>query len=117
MKTGVGLKAVLTMHSFGVWLLVLAFFGAGLFNAIGTPATQGDFARWGYPRWWCRVTGGLEIVSAALIALPIGRDAGLGLGAVIIAVALATVLRRRELAHVPPLGVFAALLAFVSLTK
>jgi hypothetical protein len=22
------------------------------FNAIGTPATQSDFARWGYPRWW-----------------------------------------------------------------
>ncbi len=75
------------LHSVVVWLLVVAFFGAGLFNAIGTRATQDDFARWGYPRWWCRVTGGLEIVSAALIAHPAGRDAGVALGAIIIAVA------------------------------
>ncbi len=38
------------LHSIVVWLLVVAFFGAGLFNAIGTRATQDDFARWGYPR-------------------------------------------------------------------
>lgn len=50
------------------WLLVAAFAGAGLFNAIGTTATQGSFVRWGYPRWWCRVTGALEIAVAALIA-------------------------------------------------
>ncbi len=41
------------LHSIVVWLLVVAFFGAGLFNAIGTRAIQDDFARWGYPRWWC----------------------------------------------------------------
>ena len=105
------------LHSIAVWLLVAAFVGAGLFNAIGTRATQDDFARWGYPRWWCRVTGGIEIVAAALIAFPAGRSIGIALGAVIIAVALVTILRRREFSHAAPLGVFAALLVLAATTS
>ena len=97
-------------HAIVFWLPVVAFFGAGLFNAVGMRATQDDFARWGYPRWWCRVTGGLEIVTAALIALPVTRGVGLILGAAIIAAALSTVLRRREYVHLAPLSLFVALL-------
>ena len=102
------------LHVVVVWLLVVAFFGAGLFNAIGTRATQDDFARWGYPRWWCRVTGGLEIMSAALIALPASRSVGIAFGAIIMAAAIVTVLRRREFSHMAPLGVFAALLVLAA---
>ena len=105
------------LHTTITWLLVAAFVGAGLFNAIGTRATQDDFARWGYPPWWCRVTGGLEIVSAALIALPASHGAGSALGAVIITVAIVTVLRRREFSHGAPLGVFAALLVLAAATS
>jgi uncharacterized membrane protein YphA (DoxX/SURF4 family) len=105
------------LHNIVVWLLVVAFLGAGLFNAIGTRATQDDFARWGYPRWWCRVTGGLEIVSAALIALPAGHVVGMALSAIIIVVAIATVLRRWELSHTAPLGVFTALLVLAATTS
>jgi hypothetical protein len=105
------------LHSIVVWLLVVALFGAGLFNAIGTRATQDDFARWGYPPWWCRVTGGLEIISASLIALPAGRGLGMVLGTIIIAAAIVTVLRRRELSHTPPLGVFVALLVLAATTS
>lgn len=105
------------LHALVVWLLVLAFLGAGLFNAIGTDATQDDFARWGYPRWWCRVTGGLEIISAALIAFPASRGGGMALATVIIVVAIVTVLRRREFSHTPPLGVFAVLLVLAATTS
>ena len=105
------------LHSIAVWLLIVAFVGAGLFNAIGTRATQDDFARWGYPRWWCRVTGGVEIMVAALIAFPAGRSIGMALGAVIIAVAVVTILRRREFSHTAPLGVFAALLVLAATTS
>jgi hypothetical protein len=55
------------VHALSIWLLVAGFFGADLFNAIGTPGTQSDFARWGYPRWWSLFTGGLEIMSAVLM--------------------------------------------------
>jgi hypothetical protein len=99
------------LQALSIWLLVAGFFGAGLFNAIGTTAIQNGFVRWGYPAWWCRLTGGLEMLSAVLIALTISREAGLILGAVTIAAAVLTVLRHREFSHLPPLGVFAVLLA------
>ena len=99
------------VHALSLWLLVAGFFGAGLFNAIGTSATQSNFARWGYPRWWSFLTGGLEIMSAVLIALPASRIVGLALGAAIIAAAVLTVLRHRDFSHLVPLGVFVALIA------
>ena len=103
------------LHNIVVWLLVAAFLGAGLFNALGRRATQDDFARWGYPRWWCRVAGGLEIASAALIA--VSREAGLVLGAVIIVAAVSTILRHREFSHLVPLSVFVALLALTEISS
>ena len=105
------------VHTLSIWLLVAGFFGAGLFNAIGTPATQSDFARWGYPRWWSRLTGGLEIMSAVLIALAVGRIVGLALGAIIIAAAVLTVLRHREFSHLVPLGVFVIVMALAAISS
>ncbi|TYL91650.1 hypothetical protein FXB40_27365 [Bradyrhizobium rifense] len=98
-------------HVVSVCLLVAGPFGAGLYNAIGTSATQSSFVRWGYPRWWGSLTGGLEMVSALLIALPASRVVGLALGAAIILAAVLTVLRHREFSHLVPLGVFATLMA------
>ena len=100
------------VHALSIWLLVAGCFGAGLSYAIGTPGTQSDFARWGYPRWWNIFTGGLEIIGAVLIALPVSRVVGLALGAVIIAAAVLTVLRHRDFSHLVPLSVFVALIAF-----
>ena len=99
------------VHALSHWLLVAGFFGAGLFNAIGTPGTKSDFARWGYPRWWSVVTGGLEMMSAVLIALPVSHILGLALGAVIIAAGILTVLRHRDFSHLVPLSMFVALIA------
>ncbi len=99
------------LHTVSIFLLVAAFLGAGAFNAISTPATQSGFVRWGYPAWWGRLTGALEIVSAVLIALPASRGAGLLLGALVIAAAVLTVVRHREFSHLAPLSVFVALLA------
>ena len=101
-------------YAVSVCLLVAGLFGAGLYNAIGTSATQSSFVRWGYPRWWGSLTGGLEMLSAVLIALPAGRGVGLALGAAIILAAVLTVLRHREFSHLVPLGVFAALIALAA---
>ena len=60
------------------WLAVAAFFAAAANNSLGRAATKADYVRWGYPAWWCYVTGGLEFVTAALIAAPVTRLAGLG---------------------------------------
>jgi len=105
------------VHALSIWLLVAGFFGAGLYNAIGTPTTQSDFARWGFPRWWGRVTGGLEMVSAVLIALPVSRIIGLTLGAAIIAAAILTVLRHRDFKHLVPLSVLVAVIALAVISS
>jgi hypothetical protein len=51
------------------------------------------------------------MLSAILIALPLGRAADLVLGTIIIAAALLTVLRRRECSDLAPPSVFLALIA------
>jgi hypothetical protein len=63
------------------------------------------------------VTGGLEILSAILIAFPRGCDAGVVLAAIIIATALLTVLRHREYSHLAPPGVFLALIALAAFSS
>ena len=105
------------VHALSIWLLVAGFLAAGLINAIGSPAAQSDFARWGYPGWWGRVTGGLEIMSAVLIALPASRIGGLTLGAIIIAAAVLTVLRHRDFSHLAPLGAFVAVIALAAISS
>ena len=105
------------IHFLSIWLLVAAFFGAGLANAVGTRATRESFVRWGYPSWWHLVTGGLEILSAILIAVPLGRDAGLVLATIIIAAALLTVVRHREYSDLAPPSVFLALIALAAFSS
>ena len=80
------------LHVLSIWLLSPP--------SLAPACSKSDFARWGYPRWWCFFTGGLEIMTAVLIALPASRSVGLALGAVIIAAAVLTVLRHR--AEAPP---------------
>lgn len=105
------------LHALSIWLLVAGFIGAGLVNAINAPTTKSSFVRWGYPQWWGRFTGGLEMVTAVLVALPGSRGAGLILGAVIVAAAVLTVLRHREFSHLLPLSVFAVLLALAEISS
>jgi len=71
----------------------------------------------GLPRWWGRFTGGLEMTSAVLIALPVSRIVGLSLGVVIIAAAVLTVLRHREFTHLAPLSVFVAVIALAEISS
>ena len=104
------------MLHFVLACLCVAFAAAGTVNALARPAQRESFVRWGYPAWWCRLTGVLEIAVAVLIAFPDTRIAGLYLGAIIMAAATLTILRRREFSHLVPIGVFGTLLAVVALT-
>lgn len=92
------------------WLLAIAFLGAGIFNGLGSASVKDGFIRWGYPDWWNVVTAALEIMAAVLIAVPATRLLGLVLGVAICVAAVATVLRHREYAHLPPGGALILLL-------
>lgn len=105
------------VHLLSIWFLIAALSGAGLVNAIGTSGARSDFTRWGYPRWWGLVTGGLEISSAVLIALPASRVFGVALGTAIIAAAVLTVLRHRDYSHLAPLSVFVTLIALAAISS
>ncbi|AOX18827.1 DoxX family protein [Kozakia baliensis] len=105
------------LYTISIGLLAAAFGGAGLFNLLGTRATQASFVRWGYPAWWCRVTGGVEIAIPILVVLPATRWIGLIIGVVIVAAAIVTVLRHHDFSHLVPLSLFAALLAAAALVS
>ncbi|MVA37775.1 DoxX family protein [Agrobacterium vitis] len=104
------------LHTIFIWLVVVGFAGAGIVNAIGPAAQQESFVRWGYPRWWCRTTGLLELATAALVAFPATQTAGLFIGAIIMAAAAFTVVRHREFSHLVPIGVFVVGLVAASVT-
>ena len=94
-----------------VWLLAFALLGAGVVNAAGSAAIKDDFVRWGYPRWWNLVTGGLEVLVAMLIAIPAARVVGFIFAAAICVAAVATEVRRKDYRHLAPGFVLAALSA------
>lgn len=96
-----------------IWILAASFFLAGMVNAIGTQSTRRDFARWGYPEWWGKLTGILEICCAGMLIYSASFLAGLTLGTVIIAAALITLVRFREFRHLIPAAVYAVLLLAV----
>lgn len=112
--TIVGVPAATTL----VWLLAIAFFGAGIFNMVGPASVREGFVRWGYPAWWNVVTGALELLTVALLAVPATRAAGLMLGLAISIAAVATVVRYREYAHMAPglVLIVLSVLAFACLT-
>jgi hypothetical protein len=92
------------------WRLALAFLGAGAVRRrLGRD--QGRMRSLAYPRWWNLVTGGLEALAAAPIALPAARVAGLTLGAAICVAAVATVVRHKDYGRVAPGAVPTALSA------
>jgi hypothetical protein len=111
------ISEIAMLHTIITWLVVAGFAGAGLFNSIGLSAQRESFVRWGYPSWWCRVTGLLELATAALVASPTTQAAGLVLGAVIMAAAALTVVRHREFSHLVPIGVFAGGLVAAGVTS
>lgn len=105
------------LHTVSVWLAVTAFAGAGLVNAVGRAEQRDSFVRWGYPAWWCRVTGLLELAAALMIPFSSSRFLGLLLGASVMGAASFTVVRHGEFSHLAPIGAFAAILLIAGLAS
>ncbi|USX26102.1 DoxX family protein [Oxalobacteraceae bacterium OTU3CINTB1] len=88
------------------WGLVAFFVFAGVLNIVAPVSLQEDYARWGYPTWFHFATGALELTSALLQSRRTTSWAGLTLGMLIMASAVATLSLHREWTH----AVFPALI-------
>lgn len=86
------------------WLpiaLGVVMIGAGLVNFAGPGPVRASFDRWGYPRGFHRVTGGLEVAGGVLILVPATARIGAVAIAAILAAASATLVRHRDWTHLP----------------
>jgi hypothetical protein len=63
---------------------------------------RAGLARWGYPSWFHRLNGILQLVIAVLLLLDATRLLGLGLGALLCLAIFATLIRHHEAAHLRP---------------
>ena len=94
------------------WAFALVFALAGAVNFAGPTNLVASYQRWGYPWWFGRVTGAIEILSSVMIGIYSTRMAGLGLAAIIMVAAILTVIFRRDFSHLTA----PALLLAVSIT-
>lgn len=72
--------------------LVLVFGAAGLTKLVAAALFAEQFAHFGLPHWWIYVTGGVELVSALLIAFTKGLPRRFGAATLAATMAVATAL-------------------------
>lgn len=98
------------LRAFLIWGL-LAFFTLGsAINLVTPDSIAADYARWGYPAWFPRVTGLLEAMAAMLLARQATRRRGAALAGLVMVGALATLLLNGDYGHATaPLIVLMAL--------
>jgi uncharacterized membrane protein YphA (DoxX/SURF4 family) len=74
----------------------------------GPSLVRENFACWGYPAGFHRVTGGLEVVAGLLLVIPVTSRAGAIGSAMIMLAAVATLIRHRDWGHLPVAAVLTA---------
>ncbi|MFT4180627.1 MAG: DoxX family protein [Rhizobium sp.] len=99
-----------------IWLPAGAFLVGTIVNASGHPKIRAGFVRLGFPFWWCWVTAAFEFVTAVLLVTAGTRYIGVALGACIMLVAIAAIVRIRNYRELPPPFVFLLLLALAGVT-
>jgi hypothetical protein len=90
--------------------IALLFAAAGALQLAGPGFVRRAYARWGMPRNFHRVTGALELVTAAFLAMAETRIWGVGLAAIITFTAVITLLKSEQYGwSVPAVMLLAAL--------
>lgn len=97
--------------------LVLAFGASGIAKLVDPAAFRVQFVHFGLPEWWVTVTAAVELLGAALVALPGQklRRAGAALLAATMAVATALHLLHDPAAQAVPAALLMLLAGFVAL--
>lgn len=82
--------------------------GTGAVNLAGPALARENFARWGYPAGFHRVTGFVEVVAGLLLMIPATSQVGAIENSVIMLAAVATLVRSRDWGHLPAAAVLMA---------
>ncbi|MBP2463693.1 MULTISPECIES: DoxX family protein [unclassified Rhizobium] len=98
-------------------LAAAAFLLGAVINASGSKAVREEFVRYGFPSWWCWITGILEFLTAVLLILRPTFAIGVALGACIMVAAILAVIRVRDFRHIPPPSVFLLLLIIAAFVQ
>lgn len=99
-------------------LIGLFFLIGAIGNWIAPPRIGADYVRWGYPAYFHYVTAVLELATGVLLLLATTRVFGAVLGVLVMAAALATLLRHKEYSHaLPALLVFGACVTILALAS
>lgn len=88
------------------------FLTDGFVSLIGPKPMRIAFIRWGYPRWWHLVNAAVCMTIGILLFIPPLRPVAFILATLECLAIFATMIRNRQLAHLPPSII---LLALVSL--
>jgi hypothetical protein len=92
------------------WSVATIFAIAALVNLSGPRALRDAYARWGYPRRFHLITGTLESIAAAFLAVPETRIWGVAVAGIVLFVAVVTLLNHRQYLYaVPGIVLLAAL--------
>jgi hypothetical protein len=76
--------------------LVLVFGAAGLAKLADPTSFQEQFTHFGLPLWWVQLTGAVELLGAALVALPRQAPRRFGAAILVATMAVATALHLRH---------------------
>jgi hypothetical protein len=107
-----GVEGVMADFSFSVavaWAIAGMFAASALLHLAGPRFVREAYERWNFPRHFHRVTGLIELLTAAFLANPLTRLWGIALAGLTMFVAVATLLNHRQYAYTVP-GILVLLL-------
>lgn len=91
------------------WSIAALFGASGLLHLLGPRFVREAYDRWNFPRHFHRVTGIIELLTAAFLANPLTRLWGIALAGLTLFVAVVTLLNHRQYAYTVP-GILVMLL-------
>ncbi|MGN6150019.1 MAG: DoxX family protein [Rhizomicrobium sp.] len=84
------------------WIIAGMFATSGLLHLAGPRFIREAYERWNFPRKFYRVTGIVEVLTAAFLANPLTRLWGIALAALTMFVAVVTLLNNKQYAYTVP---------------
>jgi hypothetical protein len=99
----------ITFSTIIAWAIASMFAASALLHLAGPRFVREAYERWNFPRHFHRVTGIVELLTAAFLAHPLTRLWGIALAALTLFVAVVTLLNHRQYAYTVP-GILVMLL-------